>query len=80
LLPLEVLDKFIGNRVCVLMKGDKEFFGTIRGFDEYVNLVLDNVRLVSFPDGKKQVVEVESMLLNGNHISMIVPGPDEENM
>eukprot|EP01035_Chromulina_nebulosa_P016863 gene16863-22350_t len=25
------------------MKGDKEIVGTLRGFDEYVNMVLDEV-------------------------------------
>ena len=25
------------------MKGDKEFVGTLRGFDEYVNMVLEDV-------------------------------------
>ena len=40
-LPLEVVDKCIGNRVWILMQGDKEFYGTLRGFDEYMNIVLD---------------------------------------
>jgi len=25
------------------MKGDKEFYGTLRGFDEYLNMILDDV-------------------------------------
>ena len=25
------------------MKGDKEFVGTLRGFDDYVNMVLEDV-------------------------------------
>ncbi len=48
ILPLEALDKCIGNRICVLMKGDREFYGTLRGFDEYVNLVLDDVKVKVF--------------------------------
>ena len=27
----------------MIMKGDKELVGTLRGFDEYVNMVLDDV-------------------------------------
>ena len=27
-----------------MMQGDKEFYGTLRGFDEYLNIVLDDVR------------------------------------
>ena len=26
------------------MTGDKEYFGTLRGFDEYLNVVLDDVK------------------------------------
>jgi len=39
LLPLELVDKCIGSRIWVIMKGDKEVVGTLRGFDEYVNMV-----------------------------------------
>jgi len=36
------MDKCIGNKIWVLMTGDKEFFGTLRGFDDYLNLILDD--------------------------------------
>ena len=35
--PLALIDKCIGSRLWVLMKGDKEIVGTLLGFDEYVN-------------------------------------------
>ncbi|DAZ98985.1 TPA: hypothetical protein N0F65_011240 [Lagenidium giganteum] len=62
------------------MKGDKEFVGTLRGFDDYVNMVLDDV--VEFeitPDGKRQIKR-DQVLLNGNNVCMLVPGgePSEE--
>jgi len=43
ILPLELVDKTIGNRVWILMKGNKEFIGVFRGLDQYWNMVLDNV-------------------------------------
>lgn len=39
----ELIDKCIGSRIWILMKGDKELVGTLQGFDEYVNMVLDDV-------------------------------------
>lgn len=42
-LPLELIDKCIGSRIWIIMKGDKELVGTLRGFDDYVNMVLDDV-------------------------------------
>jgi small nuclear ribonucleoprotein (snRNP)-like protein len=32
-----------GSKIWIILKGDKEFVGTLRGFDEYVNMVLEDV-------------------------------------
>jgi U6 snRNA-associated Sm-like protein LSm5 len=59
------------------MKGDKEYFGILRGFDEYLNIVLDDVKEYEYAGvGRKRklVAHVESMLLNGAHICLMVPG------
>lgn len=34
----ELVDKCIGSRLWIIMKGDKELVGTLLGFDEYVNI------------------------------------------
>jgi small nuclear ribonucleoprotein (snRNP)-like protein len=36
ILPLELIDKAIGSRIWILMRGSKEIVGTLRGFDDYV--------------------------------------------
>ena len=36
-------DKCIGSQIWIIMKGDKELVGTLRGFDDYVNMVLEDV-------------------------------------
>jgi U6 snRNA-associated Sm-like protein LSm5 len=53
-LPIELLDKCIGNKVWIIMKSDKELVGVLRGFDDYfrkmslikfvLDLVLDDVK------------------------------------
>jgi small nuclear ribonucleoprotein (snRNP)-like protein len=43
LLPLELVDKCIGSKIHVIMKSDKEIVGTLLGFDDYVNMVLEDV-------------------------------------
>lgn len=61
------------------MKGDKEITGTLRGFDEFVNMVLDDVTEFEItPDGNR-VTKLDQILLNGNNICMMVPGggPDD---
>ena len=41
--PAELIDKCIGSRMWVIMRGDKEIVGTLRGFDDHVNMVLEDV-------------------------------------
>ena len=43
LLPSELVDRCVGSRIWVIMKGEKERVGTLRGFDVYVNMVLEDV-------------------------------------
>ncbi|KAJ6519724.1 hypothetical protein C8R45DRAFT_32496 [Mycena sanguinolenta] len=64
ILPLELIDRCIGSRIWVIMKNDREFTGTLLGFDDF---------------GKKKT-SLAQTLLNGNNICMLIPGsagPDE---
>ncbi|CAD8211594.1 unnamed protein product [Paramecium pentaurelia] len=70
ILPLGLLDKAISSRVWILMKDDREFEGTLRGFDDFFNMVLENV--IELDNGKKN--KLEQILLNGTQICLIVPG------
>ncbi|KAL7579406.1 hypothetical protein ACA910_014075 [Epithemia clementina (nom. ined.)] len=78
ILPLELIDKAIGSKIWVLMRGSKEVVGILRGFDDYVNLVLDDAaEYTPDPNDKSKVIKVElhsEILLNGNQIAVMVPG------
>ena len=41
ILPLELVDKCVGSSIWVIMKNEKEFSGTLIGFDEYVSKYYD---------------------------------------
>jgi U6 snRNA-associated Sm-like protein LSm5 len=78
ILPLELIDKAIGSKIWILMRGKTEIVGTLRGFDDYVNLVLEDA-IEFVPDshnpGMFIKTEMESeILLNGNHVTILVPG------
>ncbi|GKT58721.1 U6 snRNA-associated Sm-like protein LSm5 [Colletotrichum tofieldiae] len=64
LLPLELIDKCVGSRIWVVMKGDKvrwtEFSGTLLGFDDYVT-----------SDYSGNHTKLPKILLNGNNICMV---------
>ena len=38
-IPLELVDKCIGSRIHVILKGDKEIVGTLLGFDDFVSIL-----------------------------------------
>uniref|UniRef100_A0A915DHB1 U6 snRNA-associated Sm-like protein LSm5 n=1 Tax=Ditylenchus dipsaci TaxID=166011 RepID=A0A915DHB1_9BILA len=74
LLPLELIDKCIGSKIWVIMKNEKEIVGTLVGFDDYVNMVLEDVVEYETTSEGKRVTKLDAILLNGNHITMLVPG------
>jgi len=70
----ELIDRCIGSKIWVIMKNDREFTGTLLGFDDFVNMVLEDVtEFEDTPQGKK-TTKLSQTLLNGNNICMLVPG------
>jgi U6 snRNA-associated Sm-like protein LSm5 len=57
------------------MKNDSEVAGTLRGFDDYVNMVLDDVTEISTDaSGERTEAKLDQILLNGNSVAVLVPG------
>ncbi|CAO2622939.1 U6 snRNA-associated Sm-like protein LSm5 [Lemmus lemmus] len=72
-LPLELVDKCIGSRIQVVVKSDKEIVGTRLRFDDFVNIVLEDVTEFEItPEGR--IAKLDQILLNGNNITMMVLG------
>ncbi|KAK2629971.1 hypothetical protein QTJ16_000791 [Diplocarpon rosae] len=74
LLPLELIDKCVGSKIWVVMKGDKEFSGTLLGFDDYRSMTRDVLMRGSDYSGNH--TKLSKILLNGNNICMLIPGGD----
>jgi U6 snRNA-associated Sm-like protein LSm5 len=55
----------------IIMKGVKEIVGTLLGFDDYVNMVLEDVTEIEVTTEGKRVTKLEQILLNGNNITMV---------
>ncbi|KAI9011759.1 like-Sm ribonucleoprotein [Hyaloraphidium curvatum] len=80
LLPLELIDKCVGSRLWIVMKSEKEFVGTLLGFDDYVNMVLEDVtEIEQTPEGRK-ITKLDQILLNGANICILVPGGAPEGI
>jgi U6 snRNA-associated Sm-like protein LSm5 len=74
LLPLELIDKCIGSRIHAILRSNKEVVGTLLGFDDYVNMVLEDVKEYESTSEGRRVTKLERILLNGSNIVMLVPG------
>ncbi|XP_062522175.1 U6 snRNA-associated Sm-like protein LSm5 [Corticium candelabrum] len=74
LLPLELIDKCVGSRIHVIMKSDMEIVGTLLGFDDYVNMVLEDVTEFENTAEGRRITKLDQILLNGNNVTMLVPG------
>ncbi|KCV71979.1 hypothetical protein H696_01387 [Fonticula alba] len=72
----QLIDKCIGSRIWLLLHGESELVGTLCGFDQHVNMVLEDVTEIQVnPDGSRLQLPVrKSMLLSGNNIAMLIPG------
>ncbi|RUS91144.1 hypothetical protein EGW08_001057, partial [Elysia chlorotica] len=69
----ELVDKCIGSRIHIIMKNDKEIVGTLLGFDDFVSILCRTIVFESTPEGRR-VTRLDKLLLNGNNITMLVPG------
>ncbi|KAH9404214.1 PREDICTED: U6 snRNA-associated Sm-like protein LSm5 [Rhagoletis zephyria] len=76
ILPLELIDKCIGSKIHIIMKTDKELVGTLLGFDDFVNMVLEDVTEYENTAEGRRITKLDQILLNGVNIAMMVPGGD----
>ena len=77
ILPLALVEKCIGARIWVIMRDETEFIGTLKGFDDYVNIVLEDVcEIHTSEEGVRREVKMveKSILLNGSAVTLLVPG------
>lgn len=80
-LPLALIDKCVNARVWIIMRGNTEFTGLLKGFDDFVNLVLEDVTEYTYDEeGVRHASRIpNSILLNGNAVTFIVPGASPED-
>lgn len=68
----KVLDQSLGKTVLIKLKGTKVIRGSLQGFDQHMNLSLENAEEIS-EDGKS--VSLGTLIVRGDNIIMISPPP-----
>jgi len=66
-LPLDVLEKSVNQRLVLLLKDGRVIDGKLLGYDEYMNLVLDDVEETREESKRK----IGKIILRGNNVVSI---------
>ena len=66
-LPLDVLEKTINQKLSLLLKDGRLIEGTLTGYDEYMNMVLNDVE-ETHDDTKRRL---GTIILRGNNVVSI---------
>ena len=67
--PLNVLEKSLNRTVTLLLKDGRMLEGKLNGFDEYMNMILEDTEETK----DEQVRRLGTVILRGNNIVTIVP-------
>jgi len=68
-MPLNVLEKSINKRVSLLLKDNRILDGKLTGYDEYMNMVLEDTEETK----DEQVRRIGTVVLRGNNVVTIIP-------
>jgi small nuclear ribonucleoprotein len=68
--PLSILNKSLKKRVIVELRFNREYRGTLDGFDPHMNLVLKNVEEFEENESKRKL---DSAIVRGDNVIYISP-------
>lgn len=74
---MELLKESIGTQVLVEMKGRKKVKGKLLGYDQHLNLILENAEEITFdPETNTEtVVAIENVIVRGDNVVIVSPTP-----
>jgi small nuclear ribonucleoprotein len=68
-MPLNILEKSINQKISVLLKDGRTLEGKLSGFDEFMNIILDDTEETV----EDKVRRLGTVILRGNNILRIAP-------
>jgi small nuclear ribonucleoprotein len=74
-MPLNVLEKSLNRKVTLLLKDSRTLEGKLVGYDDYMNMVLEDTEETRINQETKdeQVRRIGTVVLRGNNVVTIVP-------
>ena len=73
-MAVKVLDESINKVVLIKLKGDKTIRGNLHGFDQHMNLLLDQSEEIR---SEGDSITLGTIVVRGDNVIMISPPPKE---
>ena len=73
-MAVKVLDESINKVVLIKLKGDKTIRGNLHGFDQHMNLLLDQSEEIR---SEGDSLTLGTIVVRGDNVMMISPPPKE---
>ncbi|MDX1534355.1 MAG: LSM domain-containing protein [Thermoplasmata archaeon] len=67
--PLQILERSLNKRISLILKDNRVLVGTLVGYDDYMNMVLEDTEETQ----GEQVRRVGTVVLRGNNVVTIAP-------
>ena len=76
--PMDLLQKSIGAQVLVELRGKRKLRGRLRGYDQHLNLILEDADEMSFDDeAEHEIIEViKTVIVRGDNVVLVSPPPE----
>ncbi|MWV40679.1 MULTISPECIES: LSM domain-containing protein [Natrialba] len=71
--PLDVLEASLGERVTVRLKSGDEYVGDLAGYDQHMNLVLDDVTIPGEESPSDGEPTEDTTIIRGDNVVSITP-------
>lgn len=76
---MELLQKSIGAQVLVELKGRRKIKGRLLGFDQHLNLVLEDADevYVDPETNEEMVTQIKNVIVRGDNVVIVSPPPKQ---
>lgn len=68
----EILDQNLGKKVIVRLRGGRSLRGVLKGFDQHLNLVLDNTENTTNVENAEEMGQI---IVRGDNVVIVSPPP-----
>jgi len=74
---MELLQKSIGSQVLVELKGHRKLKGRLRGYDQHLNLILEDAEEISWvvETETESIEQVDTVIVRGDNVVLVSPPP-----